>query len=134
MTKEKYTTYNIATHWLDGGLVLCNEIVEIDPSIFDNMRFDFYNEEQGTETEIYQWFLTSWSESDVEYLEKTFPDLLFTYSDKLDCFVLCVDHYGTMWSSVECRVADDSDWGKYNKDLLITEENKNPKFKKIREY
>ncbi len=130
--KNFYTTYSIASHWLDGGLVLCNEIVEIDPSIFDNMRFDFYDEEQGTETEIFQWFLTSWSESDVEYLEKTFPDLLFTYSEKLDCFVLCVDHFGAMWRGVSCECSEE--WAKYNKDLLITEENKNPEYKKTITY
>lgn len=124
---NKYTTYNIATHWIDGGLVLCNDIGKIDESIFSNERFN--TEEDG---EIYQWFLTSYSESDVEWLEKTFG-LLFTYSEKLDCFVLCVDHWGTMWSSVPCEVFNDK-WARFNEDLLITKENPNPKFKKVREY
>lgn len=133
MTNKKYfTTYNIATHWLDGGLVLCNNIGEIDLSIFDNMRFEFYNEETETEIEIFQWYLTNWTESDIEYLEKTFPDLLFTYSEKLDCFVLCVDHFGTMWNGVACECSEE--WVEFNKDLLITEENQNPEYKKIRTY
>jgi hypothetical protein len=135
MTKENtkyYTTYNIATHWLDGGLVLCNEIVNIDSSIWDNMRFDYFNEKGDSQVEVYQWFLTNWNESDVEWLEKNFPDLLFTYSEKLDCFVLCVDHFGTMWSGVECEVSEEL--AKHNKDILITEENKNPTIKKTREY
>lgn len=127
MTKTNYTTYNIATHWIDGGLVLCNNITEIDESVLDNLRFDA--EEDG---EIYQWYLTSYSESDVEYLEKTFG-LLFTYSEKLDCFVLCVDHWGTIWSSVPCEVFSE-DWAKFNKDLLITEKNKNPEMGKVRRY
>ena len=127
MRKTNNTTYNIATHWIDGGLVLCNNIREIDESVMDNLRFDA--EEDG---EIYQWFLTSYSESDVEYLEKTFG-LLFTYSEKLDCFVLCVDHWGTMWSSVPCEVLSE-DWAKFNKDLLITDENKNPEMEKVRRY
>ena len=126
-----YTTYNIAAHWLDGGLVLCNNITEIDPTIWDNARFNLEDEEENP-IEIYQYFLTSWSESDIEYLEKTFG-LLFTYSDKLDCFVLCVDHWGTMWDSVPCEVLSE-DWAKYNKDLLINDENQHPKFKKVREY
>ena len=131
MTKNNYTTYNIATHWLDGGLILCNKIWEIDETVWENNRFDSKDEE-GNQIDIYQCFLTSYSESDVEYLEKTFG-LLFTYSDKLDCFVLCVDHWGTMWESVPCEVLD-AEWAKINKDLLITDENKNPKFKKVREY
>lgn len=127
-----FTTYNIATHWIDGGLVLCNNIGEIDPSIYDNMRFQDYDEETETTTEIFQWFLTSWSQDDVEYLEKTFG-LLFTYSEKLDCFVLCVDHWGTMWSSVPCEVLSE-EWARINADLLITEKNKNPELKKERTY
>lgn len=127
-----YTTYSIATHWLDGGLVLCNEITTVDESVLENARFSWFDEENETETEIYQYFLTAWGESDVEWLEKTFG-LLFTYSDKLDCFVLCVDHYGTMWSGVPCEVLND-DWARCNPDLLITDKNPNPTFKKERTY
>lgn len=36
----------------------------------------------------------------LEYLEKTFG-LLFTYSDLLDKYILCVDHFGTSWDYVE---------------------------------
>ena len=128
----KQTTYAIATHFLDGGLILCNNIGEIDPTIYENFRFSFEDEESGEITEIYQWFLTSWSGGDVKYLEDTFG-LLFTYSDMLDCFVLCVDHWGTMWNCVPCDVLRD-DWAKSNPDLLITKDNPWPKFKKIREY
>lgn len=125
-----YTTYSIATHWLDGGLILCNDIGKIDESIWDNMRK--YYDENDEPIEIYQYFLTSWSESDVEWLEKTFG-LIFTYSDKLDCFVLCVDHWGTMWTGVSCEVLND-DWARCNPDLLITDKNPNPTFKKERTY
>ena len=127
-----YTTYSIATHWLDGGLILCNDIGKIDESIFDNARFSWFDEENETETEIYQYFLTSWSEGDVEWLEKTFG-LLFTYSEKLDCFVLCVDHWGTMWTGVSCEVLND-EWARTNPNLLITDKNPNPTFKKERTY
>ena len=43
------------------------------------------------------------------------------------------DHWGTMWDSVPCEVLSE-EWAKINKDLLITEENKNPKMKITREY
>lgn len=132
MKKTLYTTYNIAAHWIEGGLVLCNNIAEVDESVFDNMRFDYYDEENDSYTEIFQWYLTNFSENEVEYLEETFG-LLFTYSDKLDCFVLCVDHWGTMWSGVPCEVKSE-EWAKLNKDLLITEENPNPTFKTKRTY
>ena len=133
MTNKKYyTTYAIASHWLEGGLVLCNNIWKIDPSVFNNMRFDYYDTETDTEAEIYQWFLTNWTENEVEWLEKTFSDLHFTYSEELDCFVLCVDHFGTMWNGVECECSEE--WAEYNKDLLITKENRFPEYKKTITY
>ena len=64
-------------------------------------RFDFYNEEDGTYIDIFQFYLTSLSLSDVEFLEEHFG-LLFAYSELLDVYVLCVDHYGTSWDYVTC--------------------------------
>ena len=56
--------------------------------------------------DIYQWYITDASQSDVEFLEKHFK-LLFSYSDMLDCFILCVNHYGTGWDYVACDVSDE---------------------------
>lgn len=96
----KYTTnYSVATQWLNPSLILCNNISEVDT--FLDYRFDFYNEEEGTYIDIYQHYLTSLSASDVEYLEEHFG-LLFAYSEMLDLYVLCVDHYGTAWDYVSC--------------------------------
>ena len=102
-TETFYTTYAEAVNWLHNSYVLCNNIVDVDESIWDNMRFSLYDEETETETEIFQYYITDASESDVEYLEKNFG-LLFTYSDKLDCFILCVNHFGTSWNYVPCEV------------------------------
>lgn len=88
------TNYKKAVKWLNNSLILCNDIPSIDDSIFSNNRFA-WNEE----SEIFQWFLTDCSESDVEYLEQHFG-LKFTFSDALDLYVLCVDHYGTSWDYV----------------------------------
>lgn len=104
----RYTTYQIATKWFDMNLILCNNICEIDSSVYDNFRFEFDEND-----DIYQWFLTDLTESNVEWMEKNF-DLKFTYSDVLDCFVLCVDHYGTSWSGVMCGCSDE--WLEYNPD------------------
>ena len=97
----KKTDYKTAAHWLHNSLILCNNIVKVDNAIIDNARFDWFDEDDN-QTEIYQWYLTDCSLSDVEYLEKHFG-LLFTYSDLLDCFILCVDHFGTCWAGVSCE-------------------------------
>lgn len=104
---KKYgTNYRVAVHWLNNSYVMCNNIAEIDDSIFDNMRFSFYDEETNEYIEIYQWFVSDCSDSDVEYLEETFG-LLFTYSDLLDCYILCVNHYGTSWDYVYCDTTNE---------------------------
>lgn len=122
----KQTTYSIAINWLRPSLVLCNKIAEIDQSVFDNARFSFYDEDEEMETEIFQWYLTNLSLDDVEWIEKNFPDINFTYSDLLDCFVLCVDHYGTGWDYVPTSVSDDL--LKINPDIEYKDSCNPPKF------
>lgn len=97
-----YTTYARATKWLHNNLILCNNIVEIDSSVYDYIRFDL-DDKEGNSTEIFQWFITDCNESDVKYLEKSF-NLKFTYSELLDKYILCVDHWGTNWDYVSCEV------------------------------
>lgn len=103
MTKTKrYTSYYRATYWdSDTALILCNNIASVDYSVYDNMEFD----SEGVD--IYQWFLTNLNRYDVDYLEKSFG-LLFTYSDMLDCYVLCVDHCGCYWRDIEVEVLNDN--------------------------
>lgn len=98
--KTMYTDYYTAVNWCNNHRVMCNNIAEIDPSVYDNARFAWYDEETEADTEVFQWFITDCSEDDVNFLESHFPGLLFTYSELLDCFVLCVDHFGTMWKGV----------------------------------
>lgn len=90
------TTYLTAVNWLNNSRILCNEICKIDETFWENCRFDIEKSD-----EIFQFFLTNCSQSDVEFLEEHFG-LLFAYSELLDLYVLCVDHYGTHWDSVEC--------------------------------
>ena len=74
---------------------------EDDESLFTcpECGAEVYANEYNSE-EIYQWFLTDCGEDDVEFLRLHFG-LLFTYSDKLDLWVLCVTHFGTMWRGVD---------------------------------
>lgn len=92
------TTYAVAVNWLNSALVMCNHIWEIDTTVAENIRFSIYSED-GEIFEIYQSFITDCSLTDVEFLEEHFG-LKFTYSELLECFILCVDHYGTAWDYV----------------------------------
>jgi hypothetical protein len=99
------TNYRVAVKWCNNSYVMCNNIPEIDPSIWDYMRFGLVDED-GNCIEIYQWFISDASEGDVRYLESAFG-LKFTYSELLDCFILCVDHYGTPWDYVYCETSNE---------------------------
>lgn len=107
-----YTTYNEAVNWLNNSFIMQNDICEIDNQVYDFMRFNTYDEEDETYTEIYQWFLTDCSNEDVLYLERHFG-LLFTYSPLLDKYILCVDHWGTSWDYVACPVYGDKETPNY---------------------
>lgn len=98
---KRQTTYDKAVKFLGNNYVLCNDIVDIDDLL--HPRFDL-DTEKGEE--IYQYFLSDCSETDVEFLEKTF-NLKFAYSEKLGLYVLCVDHWGTSWDYVPCDCMDD---------------------------
>lgn len=127
MTKQ--TTYRIATHWLGNSYVLANNITQ-DTSVFDNFRFDFYDED-GEPTEIYQWYISDANESDVAWLENTFG-LLFTYSELIDCFILCVPHCGTGWDYVPCDILNEEVL-ESNPEMVYEDSSNPPKFKYTRE-
>lgn len=93
--KTLYTDYNTAVYWCHNQYIMLNNIRDIDPD-FEPPYFD-------CDTEYFQFFISNCSDFDKEYLEKSF-DLIFAYSEKLDKWVLCVDHWGTGWDYVLCRV------------------------------
>lgn len=99
----KFTTYRIATKWLHNNYILANDINK-EETFWDECRFNLYDENDNF-IDIYQFFLTDASLDDVEFLEKTFG-LKFSYSNNLDLFVLCVDHFGTSWDYVHCEILD----------------------------
>ena len=113
MANEKhYTSYSVATKWLNNSYVLCNNIPEIDPTVWENMTIQFDNDADDEYlNEIFQWYITDCTRDDVDWLESTFDGLVFTYSELLDCYILCVTHYGTAWSYVPVEVKSNSWWG-----------------------
>ena len=101
----RVTNYEVATNFI-GNMVLCNEIVNFDESIYDNVMFDWETDD-GESRDIYQFYIIDSSESQVKWLKGSFPSLLFSYSEKLGTYILCVDHWGTLWSAVEIECHND---------------------------
>lgn len=101
--------------------VLCNNIAEVDPYYFENIasgcpyRYfnretnDFVDEEKYNDmsddergdvdeelVEVYQYYIVE--DMAVNILREA-GELVY-YSDKLDCFIWGVTHYGTSWDYV----------------------------------
>ena len=94
----KTISYSDAVKRFNNNLILCNNVTEIDSELFENVCFDAFNED-GDLIDIYQYYITDCSKEDVVYLSKWY-DLKFAYSEVLDCYILCVDHWGTSWTGV----------------------------------
>lgn len=91
LKNERASYKTIVSKYID-DLVLCNNIAKIDESIYDNM------EGLEEDAEIYQFFLCNINDWERDLLLDC--GIVLSYSDLLDCDVLCVDHFGTAWDYV----------------------------------
>lgn len=93
-------------------MIMCNNIAEKDETIQENIKYgEFWEEkieEEGEDyyPEIYQYFLLDCNEYHLENLQEHYPELIYSYSNLLDLFVLCVPHCGTGWDLVETAYED----------------------------
>lgn len=82
----------------DENLLLCNNITDADPYLWDNLENgDYYDDENDYYIDIYQYYLIDYSTA--ERL-KEFTDEIIFYSDLLDLYVLGVSHFGTSWAYI----------------------------------
>lgn len=115
--EHKKASYRTIVDTFIGDVLLCNNICEVDESVYCDAEFD-YEDEDGNYIDIYQWFLCSVDEWTKNELKKY--GLLFSYSNVLDLDVLCVDHFGTSWDYVltDCPIFDTwEELEEYNKSL-----------------
>ena len=100
--KEKgFASYRTIVEYYIGDIVLCNNIANIDESIWNNLK-NGYDEETEEYAEIYQYYLCNINDWTVKELEEM--GIILSYSDMLECDVLCVDHFGTSWDYVLTNV------------------------------
>ena len=95
-------SYSRLIERISNNLILCNNIVNIDESLFDNIVLgEIYDEETEEYTEIYQYFIIDIDDYTIEKLqEANCNDLIIAYSEALENYILMVDHLGTAWSYV----------------------------------
>ena len=122
--EQGWASYRTIVERFIGDIVLCNNAVEVDSYILENMdgfkyinsageyvtEEEYYNDMTGEieidYPEIYQYYLCHVGQYDKEFCQKC--GLIFSYSEVLDCDVLCVDHWGTSWDYVltDCKLFD----------------------------
>ena len=102
------------------NMVLCNKIGELDNSLYDNIETGSltYTDDDGNEyyDDVYQYFIIDfapWMLDDIK--EKYSDELIITYSDLLECYVLLVDHFGTSWDYVLTDIEFTDDWETFDK-------------------
>ena len=122
-TENGYASYRTIIDYFCGNIVLCNNIVSVDVSIYENMNNNglyYYNTETNEEAtqedynndekgiieveypEIYQYFICNLTDYNKEQLEKA--GVILSYSNMLECDILCVEHWGTSWDYVLTNV------------------------------
>lgn len=99
---------SIIKKYCDNNIILCNNIVNIDTSIFDNILVgNIYDEESEEYTEIYQYFiidLSEWQIKSLQELTQNNNDVIIAYSEVLENYILMVDHLGTSWDYVDTSI------------------------------
>lgn len=123
---EKLNSYEIEHHkisyrtllnYYDITPILCNNILEVDPYLFENLESgQLYDKENDCYVDIYQYFIIDVSQWELEDIKQKYNDeLIICYSSKLDNYILCVDHFGTSWDYVLTDIEYTTDYNIYQK-------------------
>lgn len=85
----------------DSSLILCNEISNVFPEIYDYIENgNTYDEADDYYYEIYQFYIID--EGTANRLIEHTNEIVF-YCEKLDLYILGVTHFGTSWEYVSAE-------------------------------
>lgn len=98
--KTRFIDYKSAIRWLKNDFVKLDKIAQIDSSVWDNMMG------AGENDEIAEFYVSNCSKQEVEFLMKSFEGLIFSFSEVLEEYILCVDHWGTPWDLVAVKITN----------------------------
>lgn len=104
---SQFCSFSTAANWL-GKYILFNKAPELDTWLLEEVSVEGEDEEgELIYREFFQFYMTDLNDEDVEWMNKNFPDLIYAYSEELEKWILCVDHYGTSWDYVSTRFVGD---------------------------
>lgn len=123
--QEGYYSYRSLINYYCENKVLCNNLRESERFSEEfveelyNMLDKYISEEDLKEYEndtlayyegidVFQYFITDMNDYEVECLRELNNEII-VYSSELDCYVLCVTHWGTSWDYVLTNVKIESE-------------------------
>lgn len=95
----------------DGDIWLFNKAPELSEYNFEFEVGSDYNEENEDNIDIYQYYLIAINNYMLEKLQDlNCKDVIIAYSEKLEEYVLMVDHFGTSWDYVLTDIEPTEDY------------------------
>lgn len=105
--ENKKISYSTLIKYLFSDMILCNELPKVlsecNEIIEDGLKCgQVYDEEADEYTEIYQYFIVDMNGGfSYDFIKKYCKnEIILFYSEKLDLYILGVDHFGTGWDYV----------------------------------
>ena len=96
-----------------GRVWLFNQAPELAENDFEFVLNSDYDEENNEYLEIYQYYLIDINSYTLEKLQELkCKDLIIAWSEKLQEYVLFVDHFGTSWDYVMTDIEPTTDFDK----------------------
>ena len=94
-----------------GKIWLFNKAYELSDYDFEPVLGNIYDEETEEYKDIYQYYLIDIKSYTLELLQKAnCKDLIIAWSEKLEEYILCVDHFGTGWDYVLTDIEPTTDY------------------------
>ena len=94
-----------------GDIWLFNKAPELSEYDFEFVLGTDYDEEKDEYIEIYQYYLIDINSYTLELLQKAnCTDLIIAWSEKLEEYILMVDHFGTSWDYVLTNIEPTTDY------------------------
>lgn len=101
--EHKKISYARLIKYLFSDMILCNDFYKADENFEDYIESgSYYDEETEEYKDIYQYFIVNlYSSCTYDFIKKYCNnEIILFYSEKLDLYILGVDHLGTGWDYV----------------------------------
>ena len=100
--ENKKISYKTLIKYLFTDMILCNDFYKADEYFQDYIESgEIYDGKIDEYKYIYQYFIVDFPNFNLDFIKKYCNnEIILFYSEKLDLYILGVDHFGTGWDYV----------------------------------